>query len=86
MNRLRLSPQNASHLSGRAVAEPDPDYLRWMPKNKAHLVKVRVLGDDREVMTGSVGPDTPVVGRLEIDITDVTGPREEILDYLNQSG
>lgn len=49
-----------------------------MPKKKTPLVKIRVLGGDREAVLTGVLPDRIIIGIAQTDIADMQRPRIQI--------
>lgn len=69
--------QHGFDLVGRAVPKPYPYHFGRRTSHEAALAEVVVLGDDREPSICRVPPDGLVVGGLQIELTDVNGPRIE---------
>ena len=62
----------------RAIAESNPENLRWMPFDETSLTKISVFGDDREFMLGRVCPDRRVCCFPQPDITDMNAAGETV--------
>jgi len=62
-----LTPTLASRGEGRGtVATPAPDHLREDATEKARRPEVTLLGDDRPVIAGGVGPEGAIARALHI--------------------
>jgi len=71
-------------LTGRAVADADPDGLRRRAAREAQLMEVGVLGDGDQVVRQRVTPDIEVVSRSQADVADVNGAGEEAGERRNE--
>lgn len=63
-----------------AVADSNPDHLRWVAKKKAALMKIGIFRHDGEAVLGGILPDVGVVGRTEPNIAHVCGVRVIVLE------
>lgn len=53
----QCSPQKVFNFSGAAVSYAKPNEFRWMPDENAALLKVEILGNNREPVVSRVVPD-----------------------------
>jgi len=65
--RFTLAEQRFN-LVGGTVAPTYPDHLWWVAAHKAQLMKVRILGDDREALRRRILPDGIVVGAAKPNV------------------
>lgn len=72
-----LSEQGFNLVCG-TVAAAYPDHLRRVAAQKAELVKVRILGDDREAFCRRILPDGIVVRAAKLEVAHVVTARENI--------
>ena len=56
-----------------AVADSNPDHLRWVAKEKAALMKIGIFRHDDEIVLGGIPPDVGVIGRTKPHIAHVRG-------------
>lgn len=62
----------------RAVAESNPENLRWIPFQETSLTKIGIFGDDHEPVFGGICPDSRVSCFPQSDIPDMNAARETI--------
>src|SRR5260370_3803762 len=67
------------------VAAADPHRLRRRSFQKAELMKIGVLRDDRQAVLGGVSPHRRVIGRTEADVPHVVRPRIHIGEPLHKA-
>ena len=60
-----------------AIPPANPNDLGWKPKQKAPLMKVRILGNDREAVFSGKSPYQLVISGFEPNQADVRGVRVE---------
>jgi len=62
----------------RAIAESNPENLRWMPFEETSLTKISIFGNDREAMFGRVCPDRRVCCFPQPNIADMNAAGETV--------
>jgi hypothetical protein len=72
-----VPPQDQRNLLGGAIAETNPDNLGRKAKEKAALMKLRVLGNDREHVLPRKVPDDFIRRALQPELADVRRIRKD---------
>ena len=82
---MRPGTQELNDVGCGAISQADPDHLRGMSEEEAALVEVGILGDDREVMGGRVGPHIVILGGGQSEVPNVSRAREEVSQCLHKA-
>lgn len=80
-----MSPKQILNRPDWTVADAEPDEFRRVPKQKAALLKIRVLRDDHESVLLGVIPDRGVGGILQPDFPHMRATRVEIAKKARKS-
>src|SRR5713226_6746035 len=83
---LATHPEQPDDVVRRAITHPNPDHLRWWPMEDAQPVKVLVPGHNDESMIASMGPDCPVGGGGQADLTDMDGTGVQVSERPDKAG
>lgn len=65
-------------LGGGAVAEPQPNQLRWMTLQQTQLTEIRVLADHDEAIIFGVVPHFCIQNLVKPKRINMSGIREQI--------
>ena len=68
-----IADNAALNVSRRAVPQTEPDRLRRRTVDKTHLVKVRILGNDAEIVQTRIFPNRCVRCRCQLQSVDMSG-------------
>lgn len=66
-----IGQQDAQDFCSAGIANHQPDYFRWSPKQQTQASKVVVLGGDNQSLIGCKRPDLLIALSLETSITHV---------------
>lgn len=85
VDRNRVPPHQLLYLAGRAIPDPNPDYLWWWSMQETSLLEVRILRCDHVAVVACESPHRVIIRFGQSKTTGMSTVRKQISQASKQA-